>query len=119
MNLRLPLLGLLAATLLSAADAPADLIIVNGNVLTVDATFSRASAVAIKDGKFVAVGSDADVRKLAGPATRTIDAQQKTVIPGLIESHVHATGSARGEANVPFKQLHSIGEIQDWVRQRA
>jgi predicted amidohydrolase YtcJ len=110
------LLGSFAAF---AADAPADLIVVNGKVLTVDANNRRASAVAIKEGKFVAVGSDADIRKLAGPQTRTIDARQRTVVPGLIESHVHATGAARVEANVPFRQLHSIGEIQDWVRERA
>ena len=112
--------GLIAAVVPTiAADAPADIIVLNGKVLTVDANFSRASAVAIRNGVFVAVGSDADIRKLAGPQTQTIDAHQHTVLPGLIESHVHATGSARGEANVPFRQLHSIGEIQDWVRERA
>jgi hypothetical protein len=103
-----------------AAESPADVIIVNGKVLTVDAKFSRASAVAIKDGKIAAVGSDADIRKLAGPSTRTIDAKQQSVVPGIIESHVHAaTSVARSEANVPFRQLHSIGEIQEWVRERA
>jgi predicted amidohydrolase YtcJ len=110
-------LALVAAV--PAAEAPADLIVVNGKVLTVDPAFRRASAVAIKDGVFVAVGTDAEVRKLAGPQTKTINAQQRTVIPGLIESHVHATSAARGEANVPFRQLHSIGEIQAWVRERA
>ena len=107
-----------AATAL-AAEPPADLVVVNGKVLTVDANFSRASAVAIKDGKFVAVGSDADMRKRVGPQTRTIDAQGRTVVPGLIESHVHATGAARGEARQEFKQLHSIAEIQDWVRKKV
>src|SRR5687768_14584760 len=62
---------------------PADLIVVNARVLTVDAANSRASAVAIKDGRFVAVGSDVDIRKLAGPQTRTLDARQRSVIPGL------------------------------------
>lgn len=103
----------------AAAEAPADVVILNGKVLTVDAAFSRASAVAIKDGRFVAVGSDAAIRQRVGPATRTIDAQLRTVIPGLIESHVHATGASRGEANQPFRQLHSIAEIQAWVREKA
>ena len=116
---RLLATSLLASASIFAADAPADLVIVNGNVLTLDSASTRASAVAIKDGKFVAVGSDADIRKRVGPATQTIDARGQSVIPGLIESHVHATGASRGEANQPFRQLHSIGEIQDWVRQKA
>jgi predicted amidohydrolase YtcJ len=108
----------LAANVL-AADGPADLVVVNGKVLTLDGTSTRASAVAIKDNVFVAVGTDADIRQRAGPKTRIIDAGGKSVIPGLIESHVHATGASRGEANQPFRQLHSIGEIQNWVRERA
>ena len=118
----LPLLFVLAtagALSLSAAEAPADLIVVNGKVLTMNPQKPQASAVAIRSGRFLAVGSDAEIRRLAGPATQTIDAQQHSVIPGLIESHVHATGASRGEANQPFRQLHSIGEIQDWVRERA
>jgi predicted amidohydrolase YtcJ len=48
-----------------------------------------------------------------------IDAAGKTVVPGLIETHVHAIGAARGEVLQPFAQLHSIKEIQDWVRTQA
>jgi predicted amidohydrolase YtcJ len=102
-----------------AADPSADLVVIDANVLTVNSSFDRASAVAIKDGVISAVGSDAEIRRLIGPATRVIDAHGKTVVPGLIESHVHATGAARGEAQQPFVQLGSIGEIQDWTRQRA
>ncbi|WP_414662550.1 amidohydrolase [Horticoccus sp. 23ND18S-11] len=117
----LPWIGLLAVTALSAiaAEPPADLVVRNGRVLTVDDAFRTASAVAIKDGVFVAVGSDADVRSHIGGSTHVIDAQGRTVIPGLIESHVHATGAARGEALQPFVQLHSIAEIQDWVRKQV
>ncbi|MDO8539085.1 MAG: amidohydrolase [Opitutaceae bacterium] len=103
----------------SAALAAADLVVTNGRVLTLDGSSRRATAVAIKDGVFVAVGTDAEVRAQVGPQTRTIDAKGRTVIPGLIESHVHATGAARGEARQPFRQLHSIREIQDWVRAKA
>ena len=81
---------------------------------------SRApQAVAIRNGVFAAVGTNDDVKKLIGAKTRVIDARGKTVVPGLIETHVHATGAASGEAAQPFVQLHSIGEIQDWVRARA
>ena len=101
------------------AQQPADLVVLNARIHTLDPAAPAATAVAIRDGVFVAVGSDADIRKHAGAGTRTIDAAGRTVVPGLIESHVHATGASRGEAQQPFKQLHSIGEIKDWVRQRA
>ena len=95
------------------------MVVWNAKVVTVDAGFSRAQAVAIRNGVFAAVGTNDDVKKLIGAETRVIDARGKTVVPGLIETHVHATGAARGEVTQPFVQLHSIGEIQDWVRARA
>jgi predicted amidohydrolase YtcJ len=90
---------LLASALLLAgvADARAqavDTILVNGKIVTVDAQASMRSALAIRDGRIAAVGTDADVRRLAGPATRVIDLQGRTVIPGLIDSHMHATRAA-------------------------
>jgi predicted amidohydrolase YtcJ len=68
----------------------ADTILVNGKILTVDPQFSIREAVAVRDGKIMAVGSSAEIRKLVGPQTRTIDLQGRTVIPGLIDSHIHA-----------------------------
>jgi predicted amidohydrolase YtcJ len=68
----------------------ADTILVNGKILTVDAQFSTREAIAIRDGKITAVGSNSDVRKQAGSHTRVIDLQGRTVIPGLIDSHIHA-----------------------------
>jgi predicted amidohydrolase YtcJ len=115
------LLGLCAACASAAAPtgAPADLVVLNGRIRTLNPAAPSATAAAIRDGVFCAVGTDAEVRPLAGPRTRTIDAAGRAVIPGIIESHVHATGASRGEVLQPFRQLHSIGEILDWVRQRA
>lgn len=98
---------------------PADLVVLNGNVITVDGAFSHAAAFAVKDGKFAAVGSEAQIRPHIGPRTRVIDAGGRAVVPGLNETHVHAAGAARGELAAPFIQLGSIAEIQDWVKQRA
>lgn len=95
---------------------PADLVVVNGHILTVDRAFTVAKAVAVRTGRFIAVGSDAQVRPLIGPATRVIDAAGRTVIPGLIDSHVHATGVASAEASQPYRNLESIAAIQDWVK---
>src|SRR5215510_3461197 len=75
------------------AQAP-DTVLVNGKILTVDAQFSTREALAIRDGKILAVGSSADIRKLAGPRSRVIDLQGRTVIPGLIDSHLHAIRAA-------------------------
>jgi len=85
----------LAVTVAPSASAQvADTILVNGKILAVDQAFSTRSALAVRDGKIVALGNDTDIRRLAGPTTRTIDLQSRTVIPGLIDSHMHATRAA-------------------------
>src|SRR5690606_35294594 len=67
----------------------ADIIFHNGDLHTVDRDNPRAKAVAIKDGKFVAVGSDAEAMAFRGAATQLIDLNKHTVIPGLNDSHLH------------------------------
>lgn len=66
-----------------------DLILNNGRLHTVDRENPYASAVAIKDGRFAAVGSDAEVMAMRGDATRVINLQKRTDIPGLNDSHLH------------------------------
>jgi predicted amidohydrolase YtcJ len=82
------LFGLASAT--AAFAQQPDTILVNGRILTVDSRFSTREALAIRDGKIASLGTSAEVRKLAGPRTRVIDLQGRTVIPGLIDSHMHA-----------------------------
>src|SRR5467141_643108 len=72
----------------------ADTILVNGKILTVDNQFSTREAIALRDGKIMSVDSTVEVRKLAGTDTRVIDLQGRTVIPGLIDSHMHAIRAA-------------------------
>ncbi len=72
----------------------ADTALVNGKVLTLDQRENLAEALAVRDGKIVAVGRSADIRALAGPATRIVDLGGRTVIPGLIDSHMHAIRAA-------------------------
>ena len=69
--------------------APADVIISNGKIITVDERFTIAQAVAVRGDRIVAVGSDAEIAKWAGPATRRIDLRGRAVIPGLIDNHMH------------------------------
>ena len=74
-----------------AVPAPADLILRNGKIVTVDRAFSIKQAVAVRGGRVITVGTDRDMRPLTGSATRVIDLGGRTVIPGLIDSHIHAT----------------------------
>src|SRR5947208_14286007 len=98
---------------------PADLVAQGGKVHTLDAKDTVASAVAIRGERIVFVGSDEDAKKYVGPKTEIHNAAGRTVIPGLNETHVHPTGAAQGEVGQRFTQLHSIGDIQDWVRQQV
>jgi predicted amidohydrolase YtcJ len=76
---------------LSAAPAaePADLVIRHANVLTMNAQRPRATAFAVRAGKFIAVGSEGDVQPLIGKSTEVLDLGSKTVLPGFIDAHVH------------------------------
>jgi len=80
---------LLMMSAVAQAAEPADTILVNGKIVTVDDRFTIAQAVAIRGGRIVAVGRNGDVRKLAGGNTREIDLEGRTVIPGLIDGHSH------------------------------
>ncbi len=112
------LLGLLIGACSFNDDNSAELVVLNGNILTVDDEYSKAEAVAIRDGVFIAIGGNDEIKEYAGEETIVIDAAGKTVVPGLIESHTHATSVVSRElaAGRPFEQLTSIGEIQDWLR---
>jgi predicted amidohydrolase YtcJ len=70
--------------------APPDLILLNGSIYTVDAAQPRAEAMAVTYGRFSFVGSDAEARQLIGPQTRVIDLRGSMVLPGIIDSHIHA-----------------------------
>src|SRR3982751_2922157 len=83
-------LALLGAYITDArAQQPADKILRNGKVVTVDDRFTIVEALAIRGQRIVATGSNADIEKLKGPATETIDLAGRTVIPGLIDNHAH------------------------------
>ncbi|GAA4224006.1 amidohydrolase [Actinomadura meridiana] len=82
------------------ADMDADLVIHNGRVLVLDEHFRTADAIAVRDGRVLAVGSDRDVRRHAGPRTRLLDAGGGTVLPGINDSHLHL--NAHGLGIPPF-----------------
>jgi predicted amidohydrolase YtcJ len=77
------------AIFLTALVAPVDLIVLNANVLTLDAKHPTAEAFAVRGGKFASVGSNAEIKPLAGPQTFILDLGGKTVVPGFIDAHAH------------------------------
>ena len=85
-----------------------------------DPKFSIAQAVAVKDGRITAVGaSNAVLTKERGASTRLVDLGGKTVLPGLIDAHVHALGAALSEFRKPLPPLDSIEDIQNYIREKA
>lgn len=112
----------LAALLAPAAliCAPADLILHHGKIVTVDARFSIRQAVAVGGGKILAVGDDAAVLKAhRGPKTQVIDLKGRTVLPGLIDSHLHPLEGALSEFREPLPPLDSYAAVQNYIRQQA
>jgi predicted amidohydrolase YtcJ len=82
-------LMMFGATPAVAQTPAADIVLVSGKIVTVDDRFTIAEALAIRDQRIVAVGSNAEIEKLKGPQTRTIELGGRTVIPGLIDNHSH------------------------------
>ena len=107
-----------SAALLSAANA--DLILYNGKIVTVDAGFTIQQAVAVRSGMVVAVGPDGSIlRTERGPKTEVIDLRGRTVLPGLVDAHVHALEAGLSEFRAPIPPLDSFAAIQRYIRDRA
>ncbi len=118
---RMMLLLSAAATMLWAqpqSGAP-DLVMHGGRIVTVDAGFRIAEAMAVRGERIVAVGADREILALAGQATRRLDLAGKTVLPGLIDSHVHAVGAAMHEFDHPIPEMETVGDVLAYVRARA
>ena len=88
------LLALVVSIAVPASAQAPDTILINGKIITLDSRSMVAMGLAVTDGRITATGSTDDVRKLAGPSTRVIDLRGRTVIPGLIDSHLHAIRAA-------------------------
>nr|WP_297783774.1 amidohydrolase [uncultured Allomuricauda sp.] len=91
-----------------------DLIVTNANIYTVDADFSKASSIAIKDGKFVAVGNSDDISKKYN-AQEQMDAEGKTIVPGLIDAHCHFYGLGQNQQVVDLVGTQSFDEVVERV----
>jgi predicted amidohydrolase YtcJ len=110
---RLLLLLPLVVALSASQGPPADLVLLNGTVITVDSRDSIAEAVAIREGKFVFVGSTADARMRVGDKTEVIDLAGRTATPGLIDTHVHFSEAAD---NLDLGDARSMDDVIRKVR---
>lgn len=103
--------------LAACAESPtADLVLFNGKIITVDSQFTIAESIAIKEGKILAVGSSQQIEKFTGNGTEKIDLKGKTVIPGLIDAHVHPVQASQSELTEPIPDVHTIQELLNWIR---
>jgi predicted amidohydrolase YtcJ len=98
---------------------PADVILKNGKVITVDAAFTLASAIAIARNRILAVGPDAAMTAHAAPATRVIDLKGRAVIPGVTDGHAHMDREGLRNVFPSLGRVRSIGDIQDRIAELA
>ncbi len=101
------------------AKGPADLIVHHAKVVTVDEKFRIVEAIAVKDGRILALGDDEAIFRLKGAKTRVIDADGLTVLPGLYDSHVHPLGAATSELSAPLPNLKSLKDVFAHIRKKA
>jgi predicted amidohydrolase YtcJ len=101
------------------AEEPADRIFTGGRIWTAEASPAWAEAVAIRGGRFVAVGTAADVAKLRGPKTEVTELQGRLVVPGFNDSHIHMTGGALSLERVDLIEDQDVASVQKRIREFA
>ena len=98
---------------------PADLVLTNGKVVTVEDAMPEAQAVAVRGDRIVALGSAADIGRYVGPATQVEDLQGQLVIPGFVEGHGHFTGVGEAQLNLKLMPTTSWDQIVSMVAEAA
>lgn len=101
-------LALAGVALAAQTPIAPDLILYNAHIVTVDGRSSVAEAVAIKNDAFAAVGRSDEIRRLAGASTKIIDLKGRTVVPGLMDNHLHGAGGGPG---VDLSRTRSLGDV--------
>src|SRR6185369_1096299 len=113
------------ASLIGCASGPgaggyADLIVHHAKIITVDGNFSISEAIAIRDGRIIALGPDEEIFKLnESGKTRIIDAEGHPVLPGLYDSHVHLLGASASEVSGPIPEFTSLQSAFDYIKAKA
>ncbi len=110
--------GILALASSVLAQAP-DWILVNGNIYTVNPKQPKTEALAMRGDRLVAVGTNAEVRRLAGPTTKVVDAHGTTVVPGLIDAHGHMLGLGQSLQRLDLRAITSPEQVAEMVKREA
>jgi len=97
----------------------ADMILTNGNIITMNPKKPKAQAIAIKEDKIIAVGTNNQIQKLKGKTTKIINLEGRTVVPGLTDTHVHILGFGASLTNLNLRDITSIKEMQQKLQEQA
>ncbi len=113
------ILATLTPTLLAAQSEAPDLIVRNATIYTVDSAMPMAQALAIKDGRFILVGTNAEVDAIARPQTERLEAAGRFIIPGMIDAHGHLPNLGRMLRIINLKGMTSYEEVIALVKDKA
>ena len=111
--------ALLVTLAMPAWAQPADMVLRNGIVHTVDGGSRTVAAVAIRGGRFVVVGNDAAAMAQAGPGTEVVDLGGRTMVPGLIDTHLHMSFAALNRPAVALLDARSVADVQGAIAARV
>ena len=103
----------------SLGQSQSTLLLFNGKIVTVDAKFSVAPAMVVRADRVAAVGPMGDMTRLAGPRAQRIDLKGKTVLPGLMDSHVHAGGASLYEFDHTVPDMETLADVLGYIKGRV
>jgi predicted amidohydrolase YtcJ len=112
-------LAVVSLCIATAAAQNADFLLYDGKILTVDSQFRIVDSLAVRGDRIIAVGGRAEVASHAGSNTRRVDLHGKTVLPGLIDSHVHAADASMYEFDHPVPTLETVADVLQYIREQA
>ena len=112
-------LSLTSILLTAQLTANPDVIVINADVRTSDKSNGRASAFAVKDSKFIAVGNTEGILSMAGDSTKIIDANGNTVVPGFIDSHTHLSSGAKIVTGINLSEIREKAVWLEMIKERV
>ncbi len=116
---RVALLSMVLASVAFAGESDITLILHNGRIVTVDPGFSVVQAIAVRGSRIVAVGGNEEILRMKTAGTELLDLKGRMVLPGLIDTHVHACDAAMTEFDHPIPQMDSVTDVLNYFKGRA